>query len=634
MDVTEPVNLSKSILLCNVYNFLFAAGKACLLPFLTVYFKMLGLTAMETGFVMGGKTFTALIFAPLWARCASKFGRRRCMLMFSLFLMAVTYLSLTAVPSIDTNSFAVKCTAKNSLPNLNGVQQEYVTYPDDAQVSMNDTLTTKSMRVTKEPTSQIFSSTISSVTDSNVSQVTKIILQTTSKTLNDLSSTSLTTQMALDEDPIKEILILIGYPPSMVQKLNDVQAYDVLEEFVTTSEGLKLLKEKLPKELLETLIEGMSARKIGRNKRNIWTSIKTSLLSKLEEVKNKMGETKHLMFVAVLVIMLVGEIFASPVEKLADDSWYEFLESIDDLEKYGMQRIWSSFGYILLPVTVALVVDNTNCLFGLKMHPFLFHFYMFGGFMGLTFVVAFFYPMSSLEKYRYGSKVKKGLQVICCKGRNLLFTLTLFILGLVYASYNNFLFWMLIDMKSKELTLGLCVTFAAMSEIPMLLFSQKFVHQIGNAGVVAVALAVVSARTLYYSFLWTPWAVLPVELTHAFTHTALWWAVLSSPSLKTNPAVDRSIRSVLSSVYFGLGFGVGSIVSGIVYDIYGLAVFFQAAAVASTTWLLILLFCSKCCCPQKNKSGVKYQRLLANENDSDDSTTMEDDWLEQALREK
>ncbi|KAK3601846.1 hypothetical protein CHS0354_041769 [Potamilus streckersoni] len=633
MDVPEPVNLSKSVLLCNVYHFLFAAGKACLLPFLTVYFKILGLTAMETGFVIGGKTFTALIFAPLWARCATQFGRRRCMLMFSLFIMAATYLSLTAVPSIDTDSFATKCTVTNSIPNLNSVQQ--VHYPDDAQVSMNDTLTTKRAYVTKaKETSPIFSSTIRSVIDSNESHVTESILQTTSKTLNDLSSTRLTMQTAPAEDPIKEILMLIGYPPSLVRKLNDVQAYDILEELLSTSEGLKSLKEKLPKELLQTLIEGMAAQENGRGKRNVWTSIKTSLLSKLEQVKNKMRETKHFMFVAVLVIMLVGEIFSSPVEKLADDSWYEFLESIDDLEKYGMQRVWSSFGYILLPVTVALVVDNTNCLFGLSMHPFLFHFYMFGGFMGLTFVVAFFYPMTSLEKYRYGSKVKKGLQVICCKGRNLLFTFTLFILGIVYASYNNFLFWMLIDMKSKELTLGLCVTFAALSEIPMLLFSQKFVQQIGNAGVVAVALAVVSARTLYYSFLWTPWAVLPVELTHAFTHTALWWAVLSSPSFKINPAVDRSVRSVLSSVYFGLGFGVGSIVSGVVYDIYGAAVFFRAAAVTSTTWLLILLFCSKCCCPQKNKSNVKYQRLLANDNDSDDSTTMEDDWLEQALREK
>lgn len=142
-----------------------------------------------------------------------------------------------------------------------------------------------------------------------------------------------------------------------------------------------------------------------------------------------------------------------------------------------------------------------------------------------------------------------------------------------------------------------------------------------------------SARCLYYSYLPSPWAVLPAEITHAITHTAMWGAVLGTPAFNTSPALSRSIRSILSSVYFGVGYSLGSIMSGAVYDIYGSDILFQAGAVLAIGWFPILALSMRCC-RERDRTDVKYQRLLTADDASDDSEDYEDDWLEKALKDK
>lgn len=656
LESPAPVNLVRSIFLCNIFHFFLSASKACLIPFLTVYFKLLGLTATQTGLVIGLKTLVGLVFAPLWSKCSVRCGRRRCMLMFSLIIMSTTYLSLTAVPSISKEAFATTCALSDSKINSSQMmvdvetQTTTTTVPNKSKSGSTkapiDSVTTKSKPVSvvnNESVTSILSGESQTTAQITPKPTTPIQVTTASVRTTSVTETSTAMSQSIDE-MLKSILIETGMPKKEVNKLNEEELNALMNDLMSSNAGKRVLEKaikKLPEDAAETL------RKFGRKKREapeddlsdsdnskstlkIWSEM---TLNKLNDFRKQIRESEYEMFVVVLVILIVGESLSSPIEKLADDGWFEFLESIDDLEKYGMQRIWSSFAYILIPTIITLVIDNTNCLFGLSIHPFMLHFYLFAAFLGLTFLLAYCYPMVTSEKYKYASKVGKGMRVVCCNFRSLMLMLTLLIMGFVYSSYYNFLFWQLIDMGSREITLGLCITLAALAEIPMLLFNEKLIRKIGNGGVVCLSLLFLSARCLYYSFLPTPWAVLPAEITHAFTHTAMWWAVLSSSSFNTSPALSRSIRSILSSVYFGLGFGVGSIVSGVVYDSFGATILFQAGAVLAIGWFPFLCLSVRCC-REKDRNQVKYSRLLNSDDASDTSDSMEDDWLEQALKDK
>lgn len=667
MESQPPVNLVRSIFLCNIFNFFLSASKACLLPFLTLYLKKLGISATQVGFIICAKTVVGLVFAPLWSMCAVRCGKRRFVLMFSLLVMAATYLSLTAVPSFDKSQFISKCvqnpTFNESQWTTSNDAQFGKEFQGNASVNSNESHNVKASEIpvlpvtTPKPAEQSTSpkTSLNEASPDTKSTTAAPTPETATSTLSDITPSpkreDVTSEPNMQLNAVlQEILIAVGIPEKSVKKMSTDHMSTLISSLMDSKKDRHILDEALEKlspEAIQTL-QDMTARKrrdvadsgtnVDKNAGNasgssepswkVWTK---KLFKEIVRVRDQLIETEFHMFVVVLVVLMVGEAFCSPIEKIADDGWFEFLESIDDLEKYGMQKIWSTFAYILFPFIVTLAVDNTDCLFGMTVHPFMLHFYLFGAVLGVTFIIALFYPMTISDKYKYASKVGKGMRQICCSGRSLMLTLTLLLMGIVYASYYNFLFWLLDDLHSGEFTMGMCLTLAALSEVPMLLFSEKLVKKIGNGGVVALSLLFLSLRCLYYSFLTTPWAVLPAELCHAFTHTAMWWAILSSSSFNTSPVLSRSIRSILSSVYFGVGFATGSLVSGIVYDIYGKAILFQAGAVLSIAWFMVASVGLRCC-REKDRSQVKYSRLL--NSDQSDTDSAEDDWLEHALKDR
>lgn len=616
MDVTEPVNLMRSVFVCNTFNFLFAASKACLFPFLTVFLRLMGMTPLETGIIMGGKTIAAFIFAPLWAMCSAKFRKRKLVLMFSILMMALTYLGLTLVLNVKH----VPCPSEDKSPsgNIKGSLQEIL---DNIKSSRNDT--NESILNSSHSLPHVNFT-------SSPSPTTALLKTSTEK--NDITNLF---------DYGRKLLVKMGLTQSEVDDLNDSELISLFQDMLNRKEWLQTIKDSLtPEEMREFfnfLDEAVSAIKNGdiktnktirkRSLQDTWEKFKENLKSFQENVKETVADSEQL-FLIILLTLVFGEVLCSPVEKIADDAWFEFLEKIDNLEKYGKQRIFTSLAYIVFPLLVTLIVDNTTCLFSLKMHPISLHFYIFGGFLGLTFLVAFFYPVSGAEKKKYKTKVVHALSLTCCKCEGFLYIVTLLIIGAIYASYNNYLFWLIQDLGGKEVTMGLCVSLANLAEIPMLFFSGPLVKKLGNGMTICVALVFLAGRTLFYSYLWTPWAVLPAELTHAFTHTVMWYAVLSNPLFNSNPTVDRGVRSIFSSVYFGVGFSAGSILSGMVYESYGIQILFRAYSVIAICWCPVFALMQRCCA-RPVVSEIKYTRLLTTEDMNSDS---DDDWLEHALR--
>lgn len=615
VEITEPVNLSRSIFICNLFSFFFSACKSCLLPFLTIYLRFLGLTATQTGIIIGAKTFSTFIFAPLWSKCAIHCQRRRLVLMTALFMMAVTYLPLTLLtslsPSVKSCDFPVTDSSH--------------TFPT-TQLPISVTRTEQVL--VYSPTSELPKLNLS---DSQ----TTLSPSSTSQASHDSQSGTDAKKHTKDGDDVllksvKDILIHVGMDKEDIQYLSAEDIVNKYKLIAYDEELLNTLKDALSEEEKDILKEFFRRHGVRvRRKRDIsLNGMKETFVLALHK---QLKQAKENLFIVVLVVLIVGEALCSPVEKIADDSWFEFLEQIDDMERYGKHRIWSSLAYIFFPVIVTLVVENTTCLFNMKIHPFMFHFYAFGFFLGLTFLISFFYPVPSVAKSKYKSKLGTAMGRICCTCSGLLYMLTLIIMGFIFSSYSNFLFWLIQDLKGNEVTMGVCILVASLSELVVLVFSSRLIKVLGNGGMISISLFCLAARLLYYSYLWTPWAVLPAEILHAVTHTMMWFVVLSNQAFRVSPMVDRAIRSVLSSAYFGVGFGVGSMVSGVMYDQYGLHVLFRALSILSIGWCPVFFLLQKCCLP-KQDNDIKYTRLLQADDHSDDD--MEDDWLEHALKDK
>ena len=66
-------DIAKSVTLASVFYFLYHGGKACLLPFLTLYFRRIGLTATQVGVICSLKSLAWFITAPIWTVMAKKY---------------------------------------------------------------------------------------------------------------------------------------------------------------------------------------------------------------------------------------------------------------------------------------------------------------------------------------------------------------------------------------------------------------------------------------------------------------------------------------------------------------------------------------------------------------------------------
>ena len=341
--------------------------------------------------------------------------------------------------------------------------------------------------------------------------------------------------------------------------------------------------------------------------------------------------TGHATFVFVMALVVIGELFSSPVDKLSDDIWFEYLDVVDALDRYGSHRAWASLGMVVAAPVVTIIVDHLPCVLSEGLSSFNIHFFVFVGFMVFSFVVLCAYPVSTNRRSAKRSKVGKGMKVLCTDSHAMAYTFTVVMVAVCYAPVYYFLMWQMQDLEGSEVVMGVSVAAASFSELLIYPFKGWLITHITHAGAVSISLVVLSFRFVFYSFMWSPWMAVIGEATQGITLSLLWTTIQTYGDFRCNPYVmDRSAYHVINALY-AFGLVLGAAVSGILYDTFGMVILLRGCAVAIGVWLVIFLSITMC---TKKKEKVRYAALLQDEEDftsDEDNTIYEDDWLEVAL---
>nr|XP_002730988.2 PREDICTED: major facilitator superfamily domain-containing protein 6-like protein B-like [Saccoglossus kowalevskii] len=355
---------------------------------------------------------------------------------------------------------------------------------------------------------------------------------------------------------------------------------------------------------------------------------------------NQITNDVNKVFLIVLLVCIVGEALASPMEKLLDDTFFGYLDDVDNTEKYGQQKLWSLLGYVVWGATISIIIENSPCFLNFNISNYMIHFYGFAAMMGLAFLIVLFFPMQSTPSKEHGqNKLLKCVKLLCSDSFNIAYVTSMFLAGVINASKFSFLFWFLADMGSSDLPLGLSVSMSAVMQIPMLCLYPWFTKKITQAGVMTISLASMSIQYVYYSFLWTPWAVVPIEILSAFSIASLQLSALSHAESTSPPGLDRLLQHIFWTMYWQIGFSIGSIVSGVIYQTFSPQVLFRSASLLALFWALGFLIIMRYA--PRSKRRMSYSRLLQKrddlEDDIDDSDedggdVFSDDWLVNALK--
>ncbi|NXO60650.1 MF6LB protein, partial [Aramus guarauna] len=562
-------DVGRALALSGLFRLLQGAGRACAAPFLTLYLRHLGLPASLVGVVAGAKHLAAAFWAPLCSRYPQGRRKRRFLVASSLLGSAGASLLLTLIPPTRGDVGYKYCNASQQL----GDRGAATMVPSPGMMSSHVVLSTINWE-TREP------------------------------------------EMPASHRPPRR-----GLKKEM-SSLGSA-AIDLAEEslYGTESNELSVFKTTLPA-IGDAYVSG-----------NLSDRQKGAQDVSFEAVQNIFQDREHQIFLMVLGAVVLWELLATSLEWAVDESLYEYLDFVDATDRYGKLWIWSYLGASVGACSIAVFVDQLNCFLSSTISRLAVHFYGYAFLITLSLLVSVFFPVHVPKKTDPINKTAKALALLWSDGCAILYAITVFLTGAAGSVVHNFLFWQMQDRGSSELYMGLSVAVGLLAEILLYFFKGKLLRTFSSSKIVAVSLSLLAVQLLCYSFLWTAWSVLLIQILSAFSSGALWWVVNMTVDDIATPGMERSLQALLQDLCYGGGASLGSFAGGFVVKYFGLAVLYRACCVCLVLWLfLFLIVQSKL--PRQKK--INYSRLLAADSSdmSDSDEENERDWLVKAMKDE
>jgi MFS transporter, PPP family, 3-phenylpropionic acid transporter len=256
--------------------------------------------------------------------------------------------------------------------------------------------------------------------------------------------------------------------------------------------------------------------------------------------------------------------FSAPIMPLVDNSVMDLLGERREL--YGRQRVWGAIGWGVAASLAGLLVDR----FGLG-----FSFYAFIFFMGVGLAVS---ARLRVSGGTIGQPFWQGIQTLASNRSLVFFLVTVLFASMGSGIINNYLFLYLADLGASETLMGLSLTVATLSEIPVFFFSAVLLRKFGARGLLLMSLLAYVVRLLAYTLMPPVWLVLPINLLHGLTFSALWVAGVSYANEVAPKGMGATAQGLFTGMTMGLGAAGGALLGGTLYDSLGPAMMYRAAA--------------------------------------------------------
>ena len=253
-------------------------------------------------------------------------------------------------------------------------------------------------------------------------------------------------------------------------------------------------------------------------------------------------------FVWIFVAIVLFNIFLSPVPSLADSATIAMLG--ENRGMYGRLRLGGTIGWgVVAPIAGALVEN-----YGLKLA-----FWGFSALMFLNFIVA---QNVVHESSSSGPSHNGGVRYFLTNRRWILFLLTAFLGGLGSFSAAAYLYPYMAEMGASESIMGLALTLATLTELPIFFFGNHLVKRLTAHRLLILALVFLGIRSLFYALVGSPSAVLVVQVFGGTIFPALWLAGVTYADEHAPAGLKSTAQGLFGAMTFGFGSAVAGFVGG------------------------------------------------------------------------
>ena len=164
-----------------------------------------------------------------------------------------------------------------------------------------------------------------------------------------------------------------------------------------------------------------------------------------------------------------------------------------------------------------------------------------------------------------------------------------FACGVGFAAINTYLFAYMRELDASESTMGLALTIATLSELPVLFYANRLLGRFGSFGLLVVGMAITGIRLLLYAAVSLPAGILVFQILNGLTFPAVWVAGVAFADENAPTGLSATAQGLFSAMVFGIGAAVGGLIGGlllesvggrVMYFVFGLFVLLSLAILA------------------------------------------------------
>ncbi len=264
---------------------------------------------------------------------------------------------------------------------------------------------------------------------------------------------------------------------------------------------------------------------------------------------------------ALLPVALMVALYAllgSPIVSLSDSATMSMLG--DERSQYGRVRMGGTFGWAMAAPLAGLLVENN----GLQMA-----FWGYAAFMALALVVGQRLTFDSPSATGAPSAARSGVQTLLRNRRWVLFLAMAFMCGVGFASVNTYLFPYMQELNASAGVMGLALTLATLSELPVLFYADRLLKRFGAFGLLTLGMGMTGVRLLLFATASAPTGILAFQFLNGLTFPAVWVAGVSFAYDNAPPGLSATAQGLFGAMIFGFGAAAGGLLGGILLEAIG-----------------------------------------------------------------
>lgn len=284
-------------------------------------------------------------------------------------------------------------------------------------------------------------------------------------------------------------------------------------------------------------------------------------------------------YLLLIPLTALYALMIAPIIPLIDSSALQVAKATDIA--FGQLRVAGSVGWIISVTLVGFLVQAWG------IHWL---FYSYIAFIGLTFIY-------SLLRSSSGGSVQVpvwgDLKGLLADPAVIYFLLGVFLVMAGSGGVMNFFSLYLDGIGASEGIIGLAWALAAISEIPVMMYSGALMRRLGSSGLLKLAFSIYAVRWLLFSFISDPFWALAVQLLHGLSFAAFLTAGVTYLNERTPPGLTTTAQAVFNVVAFGVASIAGTLLGGFLYDAAGMPLLLRVFSLLTFVGLLLFWFTAR-----------------------------------------